>query len=276
MSNTTPVLETRNLSVSFKGKAIINDINLKLMPQQVLGIVGPSGAGKSTLMKTFNRLIELQRGYSVTGSILFHQQEIHHRSVNPDVLRQRIGIIFQQPAVFPKSIQANVLFGLKYTGRHSKSELQMVLEKSLHEAALWDEVKDRLKESALCLSIGQQQRLCIARTLALDPEILLMDEPTSALDPRATEKIEESIITMKKKRSIVLVTHNLDQARRVTDWISCLCNESGYGEVLESACCDAFFSTPACREVFQTMEESPEIFSAAAHIAAADSEIHKV
>ena len=253
-----PILETRHLTVSVRGRLILDDVNFKLMPGEVLGIVGPSGAGKSTLLRALNRLLELQSGYSVSGHIRFHQQDIHHRSVNPDALRQRIGMIFQQPVVFPQSIRSNVLFGAKRVKKHTRSELAELLETSLREAALWDEVKDRLGESAKRLSIGQQQRLCLARTLALDPEVILMDEPTSALDPRATDAIEERIIAMKQTRSIIIVTHNLSQARRVTDWIACLCNDSGYGQILESACCDAFFNSAACQQVFLTMDDGDE------------------
>jgi phosphate transport system ATP-binding protein len=249
-----PILETRDLTVTARGRLILERVSLKIMPGEVLGIVGPSGAGKSTLLRALNRLLELQSGYRVTGEILFHGQEIHHRSIDPDALRERIGMIFQQPVVFPVSIAENVLFGAKRLRKLRKSDRAALLEKSLREAALWDEVKDRLHDSALRLSIGQQQRLCLARTLALDPEIVLMDEPTSALDPRASEAIEERILAMKASRTVVLVTHNLDQARRVTDWVACLCADKGHGELLESACCDAFFSSDVCQRVFDILD----------------------
>jgi phosphate transport system ATP-binding protein len=253
-----PILETRNLTVTARGKLILDRVSLKIMPGQVLGIVGPSGAGKSTLLRALNRLLEQQSGYRVTGDILFHGQEIHQRSIDPDALRERIGMIFQQPVVFPVSIAENVLFGAKRLRKLSKPARSELLEKSLREAAIWDEVKDRLHDSARRLSIGQQQRLCLARTLALDPEVILMDEPTSALDPRASEAIEERILAMKASHSVVLVTHNLDQARRVTDWVACLCADKGHGELLESACCDAFFSSDACQRVFETLDADPQ------------------
>ena len=253
-----PILETRDLTVHVRSQLILDRVSLKIMPGQVLGIVGPSGAGKSTLLRALNRLLELQSGYRVSGDILFHGQEIHRRTIDPDALRQRIGMIFQQPVVFPVSITENVLFGAKRLRKLRKPDRAALLEKSLRDAALWDEVKDRLHDSALRLSIGQQQRLCLARTLALDPEIILMDEPTSALDPRASEAIEERILAMKATRTVVLVTHNLDQARRVTDWVVCLCADNGHGELLESACCDAFFSSDTCQRVFEKMETEPE------------------
>lgn len=254
MPEPLPILETCDLTVAARGRLILDRVCLKIMPGQVLGIVGPSGAGKSTLLRALNRLLELQADYRVTGEILFHGQEIHRRTIDPDALRERIGMIFQQPVVFPASIAENVLFGAKRLRKLSKSARAELLEKSLCEAALWDEVKDRLHDSARRLSIGQQQRLCLARTLALDPEVILMDEPTSALDPRASDAIEERILAMKATRCVVLVTHNLDQARRVTDWVACLCADKGHGELLESACCDAFFSSDACQRVFETLD----------------------
>lgn len=254
MPDSPPILETRDLTISARGRLILDRVCLKIMPGQVLGIVGPSGAGKSTLLRALNRLLELQSGYRVAGEILFHGQEIHHRSIDPDALRERIGMIFQQPVVFPVTIAENVLFGAKRLRKLSKPARAELLEKSLREAAIWDEVKDRLHDSARRLSIGQQQRLCLARTLALDPEVILMDEPTSSLDPKATEAIEERILAMKASRCVVLVTHNLDQARRVTDWVACLCADKGHGELLESACCDAFFANDACQRVFNTLE----------------------
>lgn len=249
-----PILETRQLSVTARGRPVLRDISLKLLPNQVLGIVGPSGAGKSTLLRALNRLLETQSGYQTSGEIHFHGQEIHARAVDPDALRERIGMLFQQPVVFPTSIAKNVLFGARRLRKMKRTERDELLEKSLREAALWEEVKDRLRDSALRLSIGQQQRLCLARTLALDPEIILMDEPTSALDPRASEAIEERILAMKSHRSIALVTHNLDQARRITDWVACLCASGGHGELLESACCDAFFASDTCQRVFDQLD----------------------
>lgn len=250
-----PILDIRNLTVTARGRLILDRISLQAHRGQVLGIIGPSGAGKSTLLRAINRMLELQPGYRIHGQIHFHGHDIHHSQVDPDSLRQRIGMIFQQPVVFPTTIAKNVLFGAARLKRLDKPQRANLLESSLREAALWDEVKDRLHDSALRLSIGQQQRLCLARTLALDPEVILMDEPTSALDPKATEAIEERILAMKATRSVVLVTHNLDQARRVTDWVACLCADKGHGELLESACCDAFFSKSSCRATVEEMDQ---------------------
>lgn len=252
------ILEIRDLGISVRRRKILAGVDLDLVKGQVLGIVGPSGAGKSTLLRAINRLLDLQPGYRVTGSIRFHGEEILQRSVNPDALRERIGMIFQHPAVFPVSIAENVLFGARRLRKLSRKDRAELVEKSLREAALWDEVKDRLKDSAQRLSIGQQQRLCLARTLAVDPEIVLMDEPTSALDPRAAEAVEAGIFSMRSARSVILVTHNLDQARRLTDWVACLCADQGHGEILESACCDAFFESDSCRRVFSKLEEDPD------------------
>ena len=252
-----PILEIKDLSVTARKTPILSGVNMRLYDSEVLGIVGPSGAGKSTLLRAINRLLELQAGYSTTGSILLHGEEILTRSVDPDALRERIGMIFQQPTVFPASIAENVLFGAKRLRKLPRSERAALVESSLKAAALWDEVKDRLKDSARRLSIGQQQRLCLARTIATDPEIVLMDEPTSALDPKASEAVEAGILSMKSTRSVIIVTHNLEQARRLTDWVSCLCTDNGHGEVLESACCDAFFSSDTCQRVFSNLERTP-------------------
>jgi phosphate transport system ATP-binding protein len=158
-------------------------------------------------------------------------------------------MLFQQPVVFPTSIAENVLFGAKRVKHLTRAEQAEVTESALREAALWEEVKDRLKTSALTLSVGQQQRLCLARALAIGPELILMDEPTSALDPKSTQAIEELILRLKTRHTIAIVTHNVAQARRVTDWIACLCVRDGAGEIVESACCDAVLDTPQCREV---------------------------
>lgn len=251
-----PILEVKDLGVTARKTTILNGVNMRLYDSEILGIVGPSGAGKSTLLRAINRLLELQPGYSTSGSILLHGKEILSRSVDPDALRERIGMIFQQPTVFPASIAENVLFGAKRLRKLPRSERAALVESSLRAAALWDEVKDRLKDSARRLSIGQQQRLCLARTIATDPEIVLMDEPTSALDPKASEAVEAGILSMKSSRSVIIVTHNLEQARRLTDWIACLCTDNGHGEVLESACCDAFFASDTCQRVFSSLESA--------------------
>jgi phosphate transport system ATP-binding protein len=256
-SDATPphILEIRQLSVSAGSRTILRDVSLSVAERQIFGIVGPSGAGKSTLLRAVNRLLDLQPGFRVRGSVRLRDRDVYAPDIDPDELRTRIGMLFQQPVVFPASIEANVLFGVRHHRPLRRSERQNILERSLRNAALWDEVKDRLGESALRLSVGQQQRLCLARTLAVDPVVILMDEPTSALDARSSEAIEQLMLELKHERTIVLVTHNLAQARRVTDWIACLCPQSGGGEVLESACCDAFFSSPACQKVFDHLED---------------------
>ncbi len=244
-----PVLRVEGLNVRAGGRRILADVNLEIQPRQVFGIIGPSGAGKSTLLKCLNRLIDLTPGLAVSGEVRFHGESIYRAGCDVDALRARIGIIFQQPAVFPTSIYRNVIFGVRRLGKVPRREWPATAEQALREAALWDEAKDRLHDSALKLSVGQQQRLCLARTLALGPEIILMDEPTSALDPRSTAAIEELIVLLKKTRTIVLVTHNTAQARRVTDWLACVCPRGDAGEVVESACCDALFDNPQCQEV---------------------------
>lgn len=210
-------LMVRDLSVTIHNKTILNSVSFDLPPRNILGILGPSGAGKSTLLRCLNRLIDLTNGVHVTGEIRFQGANILDRKTDTDALRARIGMIFQQPAVFPCSIQRNVLFGLRHLRKVSRHEAPALSEKALREAALWDQVKDRLDAPAQTLSIGQQQRLCLARTLATDPEILLMDEPTSALDPETAAAIEAQMSILRANRSLILVTHDPAQAERVCD-----------------------------------------------------------
>lgn len=243
------VLETRGLRVTAGHRPLLRDVSLRIMPRQVFGIIGPSGAGKSTLLRCLNRLVDLTPGLRVEGEVLFNARSVRAPGTDADTLRARIGMLFQQPVVFPKSIYQNVIFGLRHLGRVKRRDWPDVAEKALQEAALWTEVKDRLNEPAMRLSVGQQQRLCLARTLAVSPEVILMDEPTSALDPKSTDAIEELILRLKERHTIVLVTHNLEQARRVTDWLGCLCVRDGAGEMLETACCDEMFNHPQCCEV---------------------------
>lgn len=231
------VLETRDLNVFAGNRRLLRDVNLRVGSRQVFGLTGPSGAGKSTLLRCLNRLIELDAGLRPTGDILLHGRSIFAANTNPDELRARVGMLFQQPVVFPVSVYKNVLFGARHLGRTPRKELPALAERALCEAALWDEVKERLHEPAIQLSIGQQQRLCLARTLALDPEVILMDEPTSALDPKSTEAIEQLILHLKATRTIVLVTHNLEQARRVTDTLACLELRDGAGEIQNCGPC---------------------------------------
>ncbi len=249
--DSSPILSVRGLGVRAGGRTLLRGVNLEITPRQVFGIIGPSGAGKSTLLRCLNRLVDLSPGFRVEGDVLFHGRSIFARDVDPDALRGRIGTLFQQPAVFPTTIYRNVLFGVRHLGKTPRKEWPQVAEHALHEASLWQEVKDRLHDSALRLSVGQQQRLCLARTLATGPEVILMDEPTSALDPRSTEAIEELILRLKAQRTVVLVTHNIKQARRVTDWLACLCVRDSAGELVESACCDAMLDSPCCQEVVE-------------------------
>ena len=254
-SKIPPVLEVRDLSVSTRsGTAILRKVSMSVEPCRVHGLIGPSGAGKSTLLKCLNRLTDLDAGLVVEGDVRFHGESIFAAGIDVDTLRARIAMIFQQPVVFPGSIADNVAFGVKRVHRPSRRELSGIVENALHQAALWDEVKDRLKNPATQLSVGQQQRLCLARGLALDPDVILMDEPTSALDPRSTEAIEQLILTLKQNRAIVLVTHDTGQARRVTDWLECVCVIDGCGQVADSACCDAMFHSPSCQAVAEYLQ----------------------
>lgn len=248
------VLEVRRLSVFAGPKPLVREANFTVRHGQVFGIIGPSGAGKSTLLRALNRLTELTPGLRVGGEVLLQGEPTSHLEVNR--LRERVGMLFQQPVVFPANIEENVLFGARRLRRLDRTARAELVESSLREAALWDEVRDRLRAPALTLSVGQQQRLCLARTLAVQPEIILMDEPTSALDPRSTRAIEELIVRLKERHTIILVTHNVAQARRVTDWLACLCVRDGAGEIVESACCDAVLDDPQCREVIEYLGQA--------------------
>jgi len=243
------VFRVSNLNVVARGKTILRDVNVSIVPNQVFGIIGPSGAGKSTFLRCLNRLTDLTPELQVRGDIQFRGRSI--RESDPDNMRARIGFLFQQPVIFPKSILANVVFGLRHLRRLSRRALQDAAERALIEASLWTEVRDRLHDSALTLSVGQQQRLCLARALAAEPEVILMDEPTSALDPKSTRAIEELILKLKERHTIVLVTHNVVQARRVTDWLACVCVREGAGTIVETACCDAMLESPQCQEVVE-------------------------
>ncbi|MFY9820374.1 MAG: ATP-binding cassette domain-containing protein [Thermoanaerobaculia bacterium] len=236
-----PVLETEKLSVSIGGRLLLRSVDLKVEPQRVLGILGPSGAGKTTLLRCLNRLCDLVPELVISGDVRLHGESIYGRNVDVDALRLRIGMIFQQPVVFPGNIADNVLFGVRRTRRLPRSAWPERVERALREAALWNEVEHRLREAAARLSVGQQQRLCLARVLACEPEILLLDEPTSALDEGSTREIEELILRLRERHAIVLVTHNLQQARRVADSVACLGVRDHAGELIESGrCCDVF------------------------------------
>lgn len=215
-----PIFRTVDLSVSAGSKKLLNPVSLDIASRGVFGIIGPSGAGKSTFLKSLNRLTELSQGLKIRGQVYFEGQAVYDPAVDPDALRGRIGILFQQPVIFPTSILANTLFGVRHLGIVPKREWPEVSERVLRQAALWDEVKDRLNKPGQLLSVGQQQRLCLARILATGTHTLLMDEPTSALDPKSTEAIEKLILDLKTTHSIVLVTHNLRQTERICDKIA--------------------------------------------------------
>jgi phosphate transport system ATP-binding protein len=227
-----PVLRTAALSVTAGNRRLLESVTLEIPAGGVHGLIGPSGAGKTTLLKSMNRLAELTPSLRIDGQVFFQGRPLYRSGLNADDLRADVGILFQQPVVFPQSILANVLFGVRHLGRTARREWPAVAESALREAALWDEVKDRLNQPARRLSVGQQQRLCLARTLATQPIVILMDEPTSALDPRSTETIEDLIRHLGKRRTVVLVTHHPAQARRVCDRLAFLGVRDGAGRVL--------------------------------------------
>ncbi|HEX4930164.1 MAG TPA: phosphate ABC transporter ATP-binding protein PstB [Gaiellaceae bacterium] len=210
-----PVFQVRDLAVSYSGNLAIRDVTLEVYEKAVTAFIGPSGCGKSTLIRCFDRMNDLVPGARVEGDVLYHGQDLYAADVDPVEVRRRIGMVFQKPNPFPKSIYDNVAFGPRVLS--VKGDLDERVEQALQQAALWDEVKDRLKESALGLSGGQQQRLCIARCLAVEPDVILMDEPASALDPISTTRIEDLMHELKREYTIVIVTHNMQQAARVAD-----------------------------------------------------------
>ena len=219
----------------------LKNVNLEIEPNKITAFIGPSGCGKSTLLKSLNRMNDLVEGCRIEGKILLDGQDIYAKSMDVNTLRKRVGMVFQKPNPFPMSIYDNVAYGPRTHGIHSKARLDEIVEKSLRNAAIWDEVKDRLKKSALGMSGGQQQRLCIARALAVEPEVLLMDEPTSALDPISTSKIEDLAADLKKDYTIVMVTHNMQQAVRISD------NTAFFllGEMIEYNNTEKLFSIPS-------------------------------
>jgi phosphate transport system ATP-binding protein len=235
MSKLIPAIQVKNLAFYYGGvKKAIEGVSMDIYQNHVTAIIGPSGCGKSTFIKTLNRISELEGEVKVEGTVHFYGQDIYDRKVNINRLRRQIGMVFQKPNLFPMSIYENVAYGLKIAGRHSKSELDGIVESAIRDAALWDEVKDKLQTSALGLSGGQQQRLCIARALAVKPRVLLMDEPCSALDPIATIKVEELIHSLKTHFTIAIVTHNMQQATRVSDFTAFFnTDESRVGQMVE-------------------------------------------
>ena len=238
-------LEVENLNLFYsKTKQALTDISLSIPKQNVTAFIGPSGCGKSTLLRCFNRMNDLIDDCVIKGAIKLHGMDVYQKSVDVADLRRRVGMVFQKPNPFPKTIYENVAYGLRIQGINKKRILDEVVEKSLRGAALWDEVKDRLNESALGLSGGQQQRLVIARTIAVEPEVLLLDEPASALDPISTLKIEELINELKRKYTIVIVTHNMQQAARVSDFTAFMY----LGNMVEFDTTDNIFTNPADKQ----------------------------
>lgn len=242
------VLEARNLNLYYGNFLAVADVNLKIYRNQITAIIGPSGCGKSTLLRAFNRMNELVPTARTEGEIIFNNENIYDPSIDPVEVRRRIGMVFQKPNPFPKPIYENIAWGLRINGfKGSKSELDDLVEQALREAALWDEVKDKLDQSGLSLSGGQQQRLCIARAIALRPEVILMDEPASALDPIATLRIEELMQELKKNYTIIIVTHNMQQAARVSDYTAMMMllnQEERSGTVIEFDRTETIFTNP--------------------------------
>lgn len=233
-------ISTSDLNLYYGNNHALKNINLDIYENQITAFIGPSGCGKSTYLKTLNRMNDLVPNVTINGKVLIDGEDIYDPKVDTTLLRKKIGMVFQQPNPFPMSIYDNIAYGPRIHGIKGKAELDAIVEKSLRGAALWDEVKDRLKRSALGLSGGQQQRLCIARALAVEPEILLMDEPTSALDPISTLKIEDLMGELKKNYTVVIVTHNMQQATRIADYTAFFL----VGEVVEYAPTTDLFSHP--------------------------------
>ncbi len=236
------VFESRSLCLSYGDKEALHSINIKVYRKKVTAFIGPSGCGKSTFLRCFDRMNDLIDTCHITGQLLYDGIDV--KQMNPILLRTRVGMVFQQPNPFPMSIRDNITYGPRCQGIRDKKYLAKLTEDSLREAALYDEVKDRLKDSGMALSGGQQQRLCIARCVAMRPDVILMDEPTSALDPIATKKIEDLITKLKEKYTIIIVTHNMQQATRVSDYTAFFM----LGRLVEFAPTDEFFSHPKEKE----------------------------
>ncbi len=232
-------IDIKDMALFYGDFHAIKDVNLSIPKNQITAFIGPSGCGKSTVLKSLNRMNDLVEGCKITGDIKLDGEDIYG-NMDVNLLRKRVGMVFQNPNPFPMSVYDNIAYGPRTHGIHSKSKLDEIVEKSLRQAAIWDVLKDRLKKSALGLSGGQQQRLCIARALAVEPEVILMDEPTSALDPISTSKIEDLATELKKDYTIVMVTHNMQQAARISD------NTAFFllGEVVEYSDTEQMFSMP--------------------------------
>ena len=231
----------RNLELFYGDFKALKGINMDIPKNEISAFIGPSGCGKSTFLKTLNRMNDLVEGCKINGKVLLEGEDIYGKNMDVNLLRKRVGMVFQKPNPFPMSIYDNIAFGPRTHGIHSKDKLDKIVEESLRSAAIWDELKDRLKKDALGLSGGQQQRLCIARALAVQPDVLLMDEPTSALDPISTSKIEDLAMELKEKYTIVMVTHNMQQAARISDKTAFFL----LGEVIEFDDTVKIFSMPS-------------------------------
>lgn len=238
-TQTTPKINISGLNLYYNDFHALKNMSLPILSNEITAFIGPSGCGKSTLLKSLNRMNDLVEGCRITGEITLDGIDSYH-SLDTNELRKRVGMVFQKPNPFPMSIYDNIAFGPRTHGIRNKGRLDEIVEKSLRDAAIWDEVKDRLKKSALGLSGGQQQRICIARALAVKPEVILMDEPTSALDPISTSKIEDLVIELKKNYTIVMVTHNMQQAARVSDKTVFFL----LGEIIEHGKTEKIFSIP--------------------------------
>lgn len=236
-----PILEAKKLNLWYGPNHALRDVSIAIPAHEITAFIGPSGCGKSTFLRTLNRMNDLIPGVKLSGEVDFHGQDLYGSSVDPTWLRRQIGMVFQKANPFPMSIYDNVAYGPRTHGVRNRVKLDEIVENSLRSAAIWDEVKDRLKKSALGLSGGQQQRLCIARALAVEPEVLLMDESTSALDPISTSKIEDLAAELKGRYTVVMVTHNMQQAARISD------NTAFFllGELVEFGKTERLFSTPA-------------------------------
>jgi phosphate transport system ATP-binding protein len=246
-----PVLSASNINVFYRSFHALRGVNIKIPENKVTAFIGPSGCGKSTLLRCFNRMNDLVAGARVTGQVEYHGKNLYDPDVDPTEVRRRIGIVFQKPNPFPKSIYENIAYGPRLSG--FKGNMDELVEQTLRQAVLWDEVKDKLKQSGQSLSGGQQQRLCIARTLAVQPEVILMDEPCSALDPISTLRIEELIKELKQKYTIIIVTHNMQQAARVSEhtaFFNAELDEKGvrFGRLVEYDRTERIFNNPKEKE----------------------------
>ncbi len=243
MSKLTPAIKVKNLSFYYGLSKALEGVSMDIYQHHITAIIGPSGCGKSTFIKALNRIGELETDVKVEGSVEFFNQNIYNRRVNLNRLRRQIGMVFQKPNLFPMSVYENIAYGVKIAGWYPKTDLDEIVETALRGAAIWDEVKDKLHKSALGLSGGQQQRLCIARALAVKPKVLLMDEPCSALDPIATMKIEELLYSLRNELTIAIVTHNMQQAARVSDFTAFFTtDETRVGQMVEFGVTTQIFS----------------------------------